>query len=247
LFYGWSLWVLERDEAGQILDAGRIAFERWEFDETSPTGVAVDHQHVTDPADVLLIAGPDEGLLVTGRDAIRGWRHMENAWVGRVRNPIPVMVLHETEDNGLTQTEAAPYLKAWAENRTSPNGAVGFLPAGLKLEVHGNVEADLFDKGRNAARIDLANHLNLPVEAVGGSTATASLTYSTQEGSRVQLVDDLEYWQAPVDTALSRLAAPGKVIRANRSYLTDADPGASDAPAAAPAAAPADPQETPEV
>jgi hypothetical protein len=226
LFYGWSLWVLERDEAGAITDAGRIAYERWEFDATAPTGVSVDGKQVANADDVLLIAGPDEGLLITGRDSIRGWRHMEAAWVGRVRNPIPAMVLHEKTDGGVSQAEAQQYVNAWAEARTSPNGAVGFLPSTLDLEVHGQPDADMFDKGRNAARIDLANHMNLPVEAVGGSTATASLTYSTEQGSRIQLVDDLEYYAGPLEAALrsDKVAGPGKAIRLNRAFLTALDP-----------------------
>lgn len=223
LFTGWALWVLERDETGQIIDAARLARHRWGFDTESPTGVAIDQKPVTDERSVLLIAGPDDGLLIKARETIRGWRYMERAWVGRVRNPIPLVVLHEKDANGVTQEEAKAYVEAFAAARTSDNGAIGFLPASLDLEVYGEIEADLYDKGRNAARIDVANAMNLPVSYLDGSTATSSLTYVTQEGTRNQIIDDLEYWIAPFEARLSEAdvtGTPGKVIRLNRSNLS---------------------------
>ena len=231
LFYGWSLWAVERDALGQIIDADRIDAERWKFDQSSPTGVAIALGDlaapiwgpISDASSVLLFAGPDEGLLTNARDTIIGWRHMERAWVGRVRNPIPMVVLHEKSENSVSQTEAQQYVGAWAKARTAPNGAVGFLPAQLDLEVHGDVNADLFNEGRNAARIDVANHTNLPVSYLDGSTASSSLTYVTQEGSRAQIIDDLEYWIAPFEARLSEPDVTGdarKVVRLNRSNLS---------------------------
>ncbi|WP_294947669.1 phage portal protein [uncultured Microbacterium sp.] len=239
IFHGWSLWVIERDGAGTITDAGRIARHRWNFDQSSPTGVRVDNQQVIDAREIALFAGPHEGILITARDSIRGWRRMEAAWLGRVRNPIPVMVLHEKEPNGVDQAEAVEQVAAWAAARTSENGAVGWLPAGIDLEVHGEVNADLFTEGRNASRIDIANHLSLPVALLDGSPATASLTYSTEGGANLQLRDDLETWLAPLESRLSAddLSPEGKVIRFNRSSMFAAVP--THAPATAPA------QETP--
>lgn len=222
LFTGWALWIIERDEAGKITDSARLARHRWSFDTASPTGVAIDNVHVTDERSVLLIAGPDEGLLVKARDTIRGWRYMERAWVGRVRNPIPLVVLHEKEENGVEEDEARAHVAAFASARTSENGAVAWLPSSIDLEVYGEIEADLYDKGRNAARIDVANAMNLPVSYLDGSTATSSLTYVTQEGTRNQIIDDLEYWIAPFEARLSKEDVTGdakKVIRLNRSNL----------------------------
>lgn len=228
LFTRWSLWAVDRDEAGTVVAADRIDQTSWRFDQASPTGVAIllgnlVWAHVTDETSVILFSGPDDGLLTTAHDTITGWRHMERSWVGRVRNPIPAMALKEREANGVTQAEAQRYVEAWAAARTSPNGAVGFLPHGLDLEVYGEVKADLFNEGRNAARIDVANHMNLPVAYLDGSTATSSLTYVTQEGSRAQVIDDLEYWVAPFEARLSQpdiTGDPDKVVRLNRSNLT---------------------------
>lgn len=242
MFTGWCLWAVVRDSFGRIIDAARIDRSRWKFDADVPvTGIRLDDQPVTDPDSVMLFMGPHEGLLTVAAETIRGWRHMEKAWVGRVRNPIPALVISEEVAGQVTEDEAADIVAAVAKNRSSPNGAIMFLPYGLKAEALGSVEADLYDKGRNAARIDAANHLNLPVSAVDGSTATASLTYVTQEGDAAQLSDDLDYWIAPFDARLSVEAPAGKVIRLRRSNQPDATRGAT--PAAPPVPEPAPTEE----
>jgi hypothetical protein len=247
IFHGWSLWALERSEGGAITDAVRVAPNRWEFDQNTPLGIRVDSAPVTDPLSVILFAGPDEGLLKTAPDVIRGARAMEAAWVGRVQNPIPMTVLHEVERNGVTQAEAQSYVDQWSAARTSPTGAVGFLPSQLTMEVYGETVADLFTEGRNNVRLDVANHLNLPASLLDGSTATASLTYVTQEGERSSLIDWLEYWIAPIEARLSMddVTPRGQVIRFNRSNWTsvpndDHGPALTDGE---PVEAPAAPQE----
>lgn len=247
LFTGWSLWAVTRNDAGEVTDADRIERDAWKFDKASPTGVAValgDIEQpvwvpVTDESTVMLFAGPDDGLLDNAHDTIVGWRHMERAWVGRARNPIPLIVLKEKDANGVNQAESEAAVASFAKGRTSPNGAVAWLPAGIEAQAMGEAKADLFNEGRNAARIDVANHVNLPVSYLDGSTATSSLTYVTQEGSRAQIIDDLEYWMAPLEARLSELditGSAGKVVRFNRSNLTavpndDHGPG-RDRPAA---------------
>lgn len=247
IFNGWSLWAVERS-AGQIVNAGRIHPARWAFDQTAPLGIKVDDQDVTDARAIILFAGPDEGMLSTADDVIRGAKAMEKSWVGRVQNPVPMTVLHEVKDQGLSATEAKAYVDAWSAARKSPDGAVGYLPAGLQMEVYGDTEADLFTEGRNNVRLDVANHLNLPASALDGSTATASLTYVTQEGDRQELIDFLEYWMAPIDARLSMddVCPAGQVIRFDRSSLTAA-PNDSHGPSTstdpAPAVTPAPSQE----
>lgn len=223
IFHGWSLWALERTEAGTITDAARVAFARWAFDQNTPLGITVNNEPVTDPRSVILFQGPDEGLLLSAADVIRGARAMEAAWVGRVQNPIPMTVLHEVERNGVTQEEAEQYVASWSAARTSPTGAVGFLPSQLNMEVYGETVADLFTEGRNNVRLDVANHLNLPASLLDGSTATASLTYVTQEGQRSSLIDWLEYWLAPIEARLSMddITPHGQLVRFNRSNLSD--------------------------
>lgn len=260
LFTGWCLWAVDRDEAGNITAADRVERNDWRFEQgptPEHTGVSIRRGGVwvpvLDDRSVLLFPGPHEGLLTVAYDAIRGWRHMERAWVGRVQNPIPLLILKANGKKQVTQKEAENYVGAFTANRSKPGGAVGFLPDFLDAEALGEAKADLFNEGRNAARIDFANFLNLPVTYLDGSTATSSLTYVTQEGDRAQVIDDLEYWLAPFEAVLSERRVTGdtgttrtKAIRANRSNLInvpndihgperDTAPTATPAPEEAPA------------
>lgn len=224
IFHGWSLWALNRSETGTILDAVHVQRSRWSFDAQAPLGIRLGDKPLTDAASVILFQGPDEGLLATGADVVRGARAMDAAWVGRAQNPSPLIVLHETERNGVTQDEAEQYVKAWSAARVSPTGAVGFLPSTLNLETPGNGgDADMFIGGRNAIRLDVANLLNLPASLLDGSTATASLTYQTAEGEFSQLNEWLSYWIAPIEARLSQadVTPQGTVVRFDRSTLSN--------------------------
>ena len=245
IFHGWSLWTVQRGMDGGILDALHIPHSAWAFDAQTPLGIRVNDKAVTDASSVVLFQGPDEGVLRTGADVIRGARAMEKAWVGRVISPIPMTVLHETERNGLLQGEAEAYVAAWANARRSPDGAVGFLPSTLSMETYGETSADLFTEGRNNVRLDVANLLNLPASVLDGSTATASLTYSTAQGEFSQLNEWLSYWISPIEARLSMndVSPNGQTIRFDRGQLSDATPepfggpiipGAIDAPLPAP-------------
>lgn len=235
IFYGWSMWVLNRStETGQILDAAHVARSRWKFDPETPLGIRVDGQSVTDASAVCLFQGPDEGILATGANVIRGAMALENAWIGRAQNPSPLVVLHEVERNGVTQAEAEQYVQAWSKARTSPTGAVGFLPSTINLETPGQGgETDLFTEGRNNVRLDVANLLNLPASVLDGSTATASLTYQTAQGEFSQLNEWLSYWHAPIEARLSQndISPNGQEIRFDTSTLSSQTPIVGPVPA----------------
>lgn len=225
LFHGWSLWLLDRSETGTILDATHLQRDRWAFDNKALTGISIDGRAVHDPSLLCLFQGPDEGVLTTGAELIRGARAMERAWVDRVQNPIPAMVLQEVNDGGgstVTEKTAQMYVDAWRAARSQRGGAIGFMPANLKMETYGEVNADLFTEGRNNVRLDAANLLNLPASLLDGSTATASLTYQTAQGEFSQLNSWLEYWLAPIEARLSQddITPQGQIVRFDRSNLT---------------------------
>lgn len=247
IFTGWSLWAVNRSTAAgtPILDAIRISQDRWTFDDSSPTGVSVNGEHVLDPASVILFAGPDEGVLACGAETIKAWRALARTRVAKARNPIPMSVLQEVEKNSVSQEEAEAYVTAWANKRSQEDGMVGFLPAKLKLDTHGDTNPAFFDTAFNALRLDAGNLLNLPASLLDGSTATASLTYVTTEGQRTSLIDWLEYWMAPIEARLSQsdVTPNGSVIRFDRTNLIsvpndthgathDGTPEAVEAPAA---------------
>lgn len=237
IFHGWSLWTVERSAADsrQILDASRLSYDRWDFDNSTAYGITVDNRPLEDPASVILFAGPDEGILATGSEVLEGAIAMRRAWVGRVESPIPAMVLQEKDTGGgsrITTEQAEAYTAAWRANRKAPGGAVGFLPANLTMEVFGETTADLFTEGQNNIRLDVANLMNLPASLLDGSTATASLTYTTAQGEFSQLNSWLEYWLAPIEARLSQddITPHGQLVRFDRSNLSAVAPADSHGP-----------------
>lgn len=201
LFYGASLWAVTRAKDGTIIDATRVPFERWDVDDKSR--IRVD-QKVVSADEVLYIPGPFEGILAAGQATLNGSRAIDRAWVGRVQNPIPLIELHQLTDDELTDDEQTALVDAWAAARTSPTGAVGFTDNRVELRVHGTAVTDLFVEGRNAAVLDVGRLTTIPAALLDGSMSTASLTYSTGEGKRSELLDfSIGYWTAPFESRFS--------------------------------------------
>lgn len=218
IFHGTSLWAVERGASDQILDAVRVPLEWWEIDDD--LRVTVNGTFVS-AEEVVLIEGPQDGLLDIAADDIAAARAMGKAWSDRVEHPAPPAVLTTTDPNAdLEEGEAKELVKTWDEARAS--GGTAYLPAGLKAEWPQITTADLYVQGRNASRLDFANYLALPASLLEGSTATASLTYSTKEGSRNEFVDySLSYWATPIEARLSQddVVAAGSRTAFDLEYL----------------------------
>jgi len=202
IFGGWSLWAVERGASGQIVDAVRVPPEWWTV--TQDLTVEVNGRPVTSE-EVVLFQGPQDGLLECGKGTIRAAVAMERAWATRVSTPAPLVELHGTDAQmPLDEAEVQELVDAWETARSS-GGATAYTPASIEAKIHTGSDASLFVEGRNAIRLDVANFLALPGELLDGSTATASLTYSTQEGTRNEFVDySLAYWAGPIEARLSQ-------------------------------------------
>lgn len=217
VFYGWSLWALDRDDDDTILDAVRVPKALWEFDTAGRVMVKTDATARLEPAvdrDVLLIPGPSEGLLAYATRTLNGASDIEESWVDRAKNPIPVMELHQTVESNLKPEEAKQTVDDW--NKARKAGGAAFTPYDIEAKAHGIVAADLYVEGRNAGRIDVANYFNLPASLLDGSVATASLTYSTQEGDANEVaLYATPYWSNPIAGRLSQddVAGAGVAIR----------------------------------
>lgn len=206
IFGGASLWQVQRGTrsggavAGPILDAWRVPPQWWEI--TPDLDVLVQGEKVG-ASDVILFEGPQEGLLTLAEDDIRAARAMGRAWQQRVDAPVPLVELHVTDASmEPTEDEAVDLVREWEESRR--HGGTALTPAGLQVVTHGSTPTDLFVAGRNASRLDFGNFLNIPAALLEGSQATATLTYSTTEGRRNELVDySLSYWAQPIAARLS--------------------------------------------
>lgn len=222
LFGAMSVWAVERDADKAITDVIRIDPIYWTVDPDS-RGVLVNGQPVSDD-EVLVIEGPQDGLLTMADDAIRASRNLANAWQQRVKAPVPLTAIKQTDPNAqLSDDEIDDMLIDWEEARA--NGGTAFIPPGFDVEALGAGQApDLYVEGRNADRIDWANFVGLPAAMLDGSMATATLTYSTQEGKRSEFVDySLNYWASAVEARLSQddVTPEGCYVRFDISWLVN--------------------------
>lgn len=209
LFLGEALWIVDRGAApsngglAPILNAEHVPWDRWEID---PDGfVLIDHVRARSD-EVIYFPGPSRGLLEEAGETIRAARDMQRAWAARVRTPAPSILLQDTDTNPMTDAEVDDMLGKVRAARRSPDGAVAYIPAGITATfANPNDDAGLFIEGRNAIRLDIANHFNLPGALLDGSVSVASLTYSTQEGRRDEVADfSLGYWLTPIQAPLSQ-------------------------------------------
>jgi len=201
IFFGWSLWGVERDAAGEIVKADRCPIERWEIDNQGE--IRIDGQ-VAEADSVILIPGPFEGLLQVATRTLKGGAKLENSWVGKATNPIPAIELHQTTDDPLEYDEVVNLVQAWADARNDVNGAIAFTPVNIEARAHGSAEPSLLIEGRNFLRIDIGAFLGIPAALMDASLSAASLTYSTQEGQRNEFWDYcMPLWLGSIEQRLS--------------------------------------------
>lgn len=204
IFSGLSLWFVTRGDGDEITDAIRVDPSLWTVDRTTREVKITGVDNVS-AEQLILFEGPQEGLTVIARDTIRAALDLEAAWAKRVSAPIPLLELHSTDSTyDLEPAEAQELVNKWEKARKE-GGGTAYTPANIQANTLGQFVADLFIQGRNALRLDIANFLALPAALLEGSMSTASLTYSTKEGSRNDLVDlSLGYWADPFEARLSQ-------------------------------------------
>lgn len=202
IFLGMSVWAVERDSDGSITDALRVLPEQWSVDPDT-LGVKVNGKPAS-KEEVVVFEGPQEGVVFLAEDNVQGSRDMAVALRKRLKSPIPLMELHNTDPNDdLTDEEIEDLVNTYETARAESGTA--YTPFNIEARPHGDVKADLYIEGRNADRLDWANILGLPAAMLDGSMSTATLTYSTSEGKRSEFVDySLNYWASPIEARLSQ-------------------------------------------
>lgn len=202
-FVGWSVWGVERNAAGEITTAARIPVELWSF--RSDGTLEIEGQPAVEDS-VIIFPGPVEGLLEYAQRSLMGARVIEEQWVKRSKNPVPIVELHMTDESrAMDDQEVIDLIDDYMDARNDVNGTVATTPSWVELKVHGEQSPQLAVEGRNYVKVDVANFSNLPASILDGSVSQASLTYSTQEGSRNELADfALPYWASPIAARLSQ-------------------------------------------
>jgi hypothetical protein len=201
LFYGSSLWQIERD-GDEIISAEWVPYSWWKASE----GVISINEVPMDPSNLIYFPGPIEGVLDKDGSSLRSARSVAAAVESRTKSPIPVMELRVVGDAEVTREELKELVAGYNEARRDPEGATVATPAGIELVAHGDkADSGFMVEGRNAVRLDIANLTGVPAALLDGSTATSSLTYSTQEGRRNEFVDyGLSIWMEAIAGRLSQ-------------------------------------------
>lgn len=232
LFYDECMWLRQNGEDGFPLDMQHIPWEAWSVNADGEIEVTFspNAQPEVVPAEKLLyIPGTGDGGLLSAVDTIRGARRIDKAWVARTQSPIPPTLFVQKEEGTTTSSEVTALLTDWGNARRNPETAgTGYVPFGIEPmfpTLHD--DSAMFIEGRNAVRLDFANLTNIPASLLDGSTATASLTYTTTEGQKSSFHEQsLRYWSAPIEHRLSMddVVPRGQRVRFDITYTTQVPP-----------------------
>lgn len=196
LFYGWSLWWVERGAENQILSADRVPMERWSLESSGE--IRIDDKPV--PArNAVLIPGIHDGILSHGDDAIRHYRDLLHAAAKAASTPMAMVELHQTGERPLTDEQVQNLVSDFANARRGRNGGIAFT-SGVQAKELGAAKEHLLTEGRNAAAIDVARLCGIPSTMIDAVISGSSLSYSNPDSRMAELIT---FGIAPYMTAIS--------------------------------------------
>ena len=192
---------------GPILDAVHMPYDLWKFDTFGNVIVSLGPDRWSEPLPVgsyIVFEGFQDGLLAMAASVIRTSDGIQRSIAARAKSPVPLIDLHLTEAMGLTRAEKEQLRADWVRARNDPDGAVAVTPHNVEVNALGSDTSEFLDQARNSQRLDAANMTQLPAGLLDGTTSTASLTYSTKEGNRVEFLDyGLNMWRTVFESRLS--------------------------------------------
>lgn len=233
-FYGWAALVFKLED-GYPTDALHIPFDWWnaEADGTVTLDDRVPAGYRGRVVPISLGYGSN-GILVDGVDSMRASRVIEAAYRDRIENPIAQTILTLAADrwDGWNREERESFRKQWIAGRSAAGGATAMKPDWVTVDFPSSIPADLFESGRNAARLDIANHAGIPASLLEGSKQSGGgdIHYSTEAGgaTRNELWDfGLAKYADAIEARLSLddVCRPGQSIRVDPSaYLVSPNP-----------------------
>lgn len=170
-FNGWAALGFN-DDPRAATDSLHIPFGAWSVN--ADRTISVEESIVPRAFRSHVVAIPlgygANGLLVDGIDTIREARLIESAYMDRLENPIPLTVLGIPRDvwESWGPTERKEYKDQWVAARKAKGGAVALKVSEFPVDFPGDVETNLFESGRNAVRLDIANHTSSPASLIEG-------------------------------------------------------------------------------
>ncbi len=175
-FNGWGCLGFDSDPSiDPEADCMHVPYGAWGIDPATGqpwinTDIVPD-KYAAWPV-VMNVGYGENGLLVDGIDTLRSARKIEAAYDDRLDNPVPLTVLEIPYDVWvvLTKAERKKYRENYIEGRRAVDGAVVLKPDtfGLTFPDGALGGIDLFESGRNAIRLDVANHTGTPASLLEG-------------------------------------------------------------------------------
>ena len=187
--HGWAAIGFELGEDGYPVDAIHIPRGWWSINKQ--TGDIEVDQAVAPRYRQRVVAIPlgygSNGLMVDGIDALKDARAINAAYRDRINNPIAQTILSIAAErwDGWTREEREEFRQAWIKGRTAGNGATALKPDWVTVDMPGALPTDLFETGRNANRLDIANHAGIPADLLEGTKqggGSGDIHYSTEAG-----------------------------------------------------------------
>lgn len=233
--HGWAVIGFELED-GYPVDAMHVPHGWWTLNPQ--TGVIDVNEAVPARYRQRVVAIPlgygSNGLMNDGIEALKDARAINTAYRDRISNPIAQTILTIEADrwDGWTREEREEFRKAWIKGRASGNGATALKPSWVSVDMPGAIPSDLFESGRNANRLDIANHAGLPADLLEGSKQSGGgdIHYSTEVNGaqRNELWDYcLSKFADAIEARLSLddICRPGLSLRVDAgAYLTTPNP-----------------------
>lgn len=205
VFHGRSVWyAVDLDADGRPLSLRRYAPHRVRGEQRGRRLVVLVDDVEVDPARLVVIDGPHEGILTFGANAVRHAADLERSAARVARNPVPAMELHAETDYPYTDDEIDALIDRWVKARQGENGAVGWTGYGITAKPHGAPAEHLLTHGRNASAVDAARLVSVPADVVDAAPERASMTYANVESRNRTLIDyGLAAYAAAIEARLS--------------------------------------------
>jgi hypothetical protein len=178
----------------------------------------------------ILIPGPDEGILATGRRTIRTAALLE-ATTGSVASHPFRLEVHQTSGDQLDATERSQLIGE-VRRALADNDGIIYTNQAIETKELGSGGAEqLLIEGRNASAVDCARLVGIPAAMIDATTAGASLTYETTAGRNQQFLD---YGAAAYSSAVAARLGMDDVLPRGQRAVLDSTEFTTPAPAPSP-------------